>query len=449
MPVVAADERDTRAHGRLGSVLNEKWTLETLLGMGGMAAVYAARHRNGARAAVKVLHPDIARIPELRQRFLREGYAANRVEHPGAVKVLDDDVVADGPDAEAAFLVMELLEGVSLEERIRNGPPIGERELLVLLRALLDVLEVAHAAGVVHRDLKPENIFLLRPAEGADPDKPKVKILDFGLARMSEGRQTIAGLAIGTPSYMPPEQAAGRVVEIDHRADLFALGATAFRIRAGRTVHPASNPLEIVLKMAKEPAPPLASVTKGVSPVVAAVVDRALAFEKVNRWADAAAMRAAVDDAIVALDADRPVELSLTGADVVIPSGRSAPPPPGEMAAFVARPTVLASAPPRKKEKGKGGEPEPEGMDSILQRLDLAPRPLRKRWRIMLVGAGAWAAIGVAVALEPEGAPVASEAKLTGAVPTASATASASTRPRGSSSSSGSGRPRSVPSAKH
>lgn len=408
---MAADERDTRARDRIGHVLNDKWTLESLLGMGGMAAVYGARHRNGARAAVKVLHPDIARIPELRQRFLREGYAANKVEHPGAVKVQDDDVVTSGPDQDAAFLVMELLEGTSLEERIRKGPPIDERELLSLLRALLDVLEVAHAAGVVHRDLKPENVFLLKPAEGADPAKPKVKILDFGLARLSEGRHTIAGLAIGTPSYMPPEQAAGRVVEIDHRADLFALGATAFRILAGRTVHPAPGPMEIVLKMAKEPAPALRSVAPKVSAGVAAVVDRALAFCKEDRFADAAEMRAAVDEALADLDrgaAERSIELSLTGADVVIASTRSAPPPAGELAAFVARPTVLASAPPRPAAPAG----EPSGVDSILQRLDLAPRPLRQRWRIMVVGVGAWAAIGVGLALEPARAPTESEAKL-------------------------------------
>ena len=93
-----ADGLDPRAQQRVGAVLDEKWTLERLLGVGGMGAVYAARHRNGARAAVKILHPELARIAEIRERFLREGYAANRVEHRGAVQVLDDDVVKSGPD---------------------------------------------------------------------------------------------------------------------------------------------------------------------------------------------------------------------------------------------------------------------------------------------------------------------------------------------------------------
>src|SRR5579871_1003539 len=95
-----------------------------------MAAVYAARHRNGAKAAVKVLHPDLARHKEVRERFLREGYAANKVEHPGAVKVMDDDEVDSGPDAGTAYLVMELLEGESLQDRLERGPRMEEREFL-------------------------------------------------------------------------------------------------------------------------------------------------------------------------------------------------------------------------------------------------------------------------------------------------------------------------------
>ncbi|HEY8074762.1 MAG TPA: serine/threonine protein kinase, partial [Labilithrix sp.] len=105
---------DPRIEERVGSTLNDKWTLEKLLGQGGMAAVYLARHRNGARAAVKILHPELTRHPSVRERFLREGYAANKVEHRGTVQVLDDDVVKEGPDVDAAYIVMELLEGESL-----------------------------------------------------------------------------------------------------------------------------------------------------------------------------------------------------------------------------------------------------------------------------------------------------------------------------------------------
>src|SRR5215469_5265004 len=121
---------DQEAVARQGTVLNEKWTLVRLLGVGGMGAVYAGRHRNGARAAIKVLHPEYSRHKEVRERFRREGYAANRVDHPGVVKVLDDDVVTSGPDAGTAYLVMELLEGESLQERLESGVAIGERDFL-------------------------------------------------------------------------------------------------------------------------------------------------------------------------------------------------------------------------------------------------------------------------------------------------------------------------------
>jgi serine/threonine protein kinase len=298
---VPTDDPDERARERVGATLNDKWTLERLIGIGGMAAVYAGLHRNGARAAVKVLHPVYARRKEVRERFLREGYAANRVGHSGVVKVLDDDIIDAGPDQGGAFLVMELLEGESLEDRLERGRPVTEAELLAIVRAVLDVLEVAHAAGVVHRDLKPENLFLARDPEHPSTP-PKIKILDFGLARVAEAKgKTMAGVAIGTPSYMPPEQAAGRVQEIDARSDLFALGATCFRVLAGRTVHPAEGAMAICALMAREPAPPLRSVAPNVSEKTAAVIDRALAFRREDRFQTAAEMRAAVDEAIAAL----------------------------------------------------------------------------------------------------------------------------------------------------
>src|SRR3954454_12223692 len=164
------DGPDPRARQREGRVLNDKWTLERLIGSGGMGDVYGARHRNGARAAIKVLHRELARLPEVRERFLREGYAANRVEHRGVVQVLDDDIVKGGPDDGSAYIVMELLEGESLQERSLKTPRLTERELLEVTDAVLDVLAAAHKHGVIHRDLKPENIFLAR-----DPEREGVR----------------------------------------------------------------------------------------------------------------------------------------------------------------------------------------------------------------------------------------------------------------------------------
>jgi eukaryotic-like serine/threonine-protein kinase len=303
-----SEQTDIRAQERVGTVLNDKWTLERVLGVGGMAAVYAARHRNGARAAVKVLHADLSRHADVRERFLREGYAANKVEHPGVVKVLDDDVIAAGRDSGTAYLVMELLEGESMQDRLERDPPMGEREFLAIAERVLEVLEAAHSRGVVHRDLKPENLFLLgakhEGAAAADDGTIRVKVLDFGLARLLQGQTiTTYGLALGTPSFMSPEQASGRVDEIDGRTDLFALAATGFRLRTGRRIQEGANPVELVTKMANVPAPRIRTLAPNVSAPFARVVDRALEFRREDRYESAAAMLQDVRKAIVELDA--------------------------------------------------------------------------------------------------------------------------------------------------
>src|SRR5260221_3373151 len=177
-----------------------------------------------------MLHANFSSDGELRSRFLREGYIANKVKHPGAVSILDDDVSSDG----SAFLVMELVDGESLEGRLgRSGNWLPPADMMPIADKVLDVLAVAHDAGVVHRDLKPGNIFLTNRGE--------VKVLDFGLARARElsfpGSLTRTGMVMGTASYMPPEQARARWELVDARSDLWALGATIFRSLSGRFVH--------------------------------------------------------------------------------------------------------------------------------------------------------------------------------------------------------------------
>jgi len=311
------------AEGRVGRVLNDKWTLEGLLGVGGMAAVYSARHRNGARAAVKVLHPYLAEHANVRERFLHEGYAANRVEHPDVVKVLDDDTVEGGPDEGAAFLVMELLEGRSLEDRIQHGSPIREIELLEILLGVLGVLESAHAHGIIHRDLKPENLFLLAEKETSSPH---VKVLDFGIARTIESRgMTVIGAPMGTPAFMAPEQAAGRVDEIDGRTDLYSLGATAFNVLSGALPHEGESTIDVMGKTANEQARSLRAVAPKVSEVVVRIVDKALRLERDERYPDAKAMRTDVEAALVELRS--PAKKAESGELPVIRSTRDSSPP--------------------------------------------------------------------------------------------------------------------------
>jgi hypothetical protein len=276
-----------RAQERIGSTLRGKWRLDALIGVGGMAAVYAATHRNGNRAAVKLLHPELSLDRQGRGRFLREGRVANSVGHDGAVKVLDDDASDDG----LVFLVLELLEGENLEERsVRLGGRLPENEVLWVADQLLDILAAAHHRGIVHRDIKPDNLFLT--CSGS------VKVLDFGIAHLRElstaSTPTYGGRTMGTPAFMAPEQARGLWDEVDSRSDLFAVGATMFLLLSGHEVHEGRTQNEQMLSAMTIPAPPLASVVPGVADAVALVVDTALAFDKADRWPSAERMREAV-----------------------------------------------------------------------------------------------------------------------------------------------------------
>jgi serine/threonine-protein kinase len=375
------NDADGAAVERVGNVLNDKWKLERLLGVGGTAAVYAGLHRNGARAAVKVLHPELSRNKEIRERFQREGYAANKVEHPGVVKVLDDDVISDGPDKGTAYLVMELLQGESLQDRLERGPPISEGEFLQVANDVLAVLQAAHERGVVHRDLKPENLFFARDgASGA----VRIKVLDFGLARLLSGQSlTMTGLALGTPSFMSPEQAAGRISEIDGRTDLFALAATGFRLRTGRRIHEAEDPVELVIKMAQLPAPRIRSVAPDVSAAYARVIDRALEFKREDRYESAAAMRA---------DVERAIEELVGGV-------RESPPPPRKPAKpTLPPPRRPVATQPRAERAERTQEPtkrdvEPNTFSATGESIRIPKTGSFRRWVALLIIGGAGVAL--------------------------------------------------------
>jgi serine/threonine-protein kinase len=282
------------ASARLGQSLRGKWRLDSVLGVGGMAAVYAATHRNGTRAAVKVLHQELVTVAQARQRFEWEGRVANAVGHPGAVQVLDDDVAEDG----SPFLVTELLEGETLEDRRwRFGGRLPPEEVLVAMDMVLDVLVTAHARGIVHRDLKPENLFLTFDGH--------IKVLDFGIARRrgvsEETRLTQVGETLGTPAYMSPEHARGLWDELDGSSDLWSVGATMFQLLSGSPVRQGRTVNEELLEAMTRPAAPLSTLAPDVAPAIAAIVDRAMAMTKEDRWPDASAMREAIEVAYLAL----------------------------------------------------------------------------------------------------------------------------------------------------
>lgn len=292
------DEDLERCRQRVGTLVRGSWRLESLIGVGGMAAVYAASHSAGARVAIKILHPHVAISKELRARFRQEALAVAKLEHPATVQIQDVDTTDDG----APFMVMELLDGESLGQRAHRLGVISERELLGHVDTLLDVLAVAHERGIIHRDIKPDNLFVTRDG--------RLKVLDFGIARMREGGQSVhtrTGAMIGTTAYMAPEQIHAR--PLDGRADLFAVGATMFRVIAKRRIHEVDHDAALLMTMGSTPAPPLASVAPHVSPHLAKVVDRALAFDRDHRYPDARSMQS---DVRSMLRGEEPMFASLT-----------------------------------------------------------------------------------------------------------------------------------------
>jgi serine/threonine-protein kinase len=281
------DDVKARARQRVGSTLKDKWKLDALLGVGGMAAVYRATHRNRKTAAIKMLHAEYSANPEMRARFLREGYLANSVGHPAVVSVHDDDIAEDG----SAFLVMDLLEGESVDERSqRKGGCLPLSEVLSVADQLLEVLVVAHEKDIVHRDIKPDNLFLTNDGT--------LRVLDFGIARVRElgspSSTTQEGSLLGTPSFMAPEQARGRWSDVDSRTDLWAVAATMFYLLSGRPVHDAETPNEVIALAITQRPPQVATLLPELPACVAKVIDRGLSYEKEARFQDAREMREAV-----------------------------------------------------------------------------------------------------------------------------------------------------------
>lgn len=292
------EELEALARSRVGSKIAGRWRLDELLGVGGTASVYAATHRKGKRVAIKILHPDLSANRSFRDRFLREGYVGNMIEHEGAVTVHDDDEANDG----SAFLVMDLLDGENLEvRRERKGGRMPPLEVLSLMDDVLDTLRAAHAKGVVHRDVKPENLFLTSSGT--------VKLLDFGIAHINipkDPSATLAGVAMGTPAFMPPEQASARWDDVDAQSDLWSLGATMFTMLTGRYVHEGGTVNESLALAVTQDAPSLASVVSDVPEPIVEIVDRALRRNKAERWASAAEMQIAIRIAFRELQGDVP-----------------------------------------------------------------------------------------------------------------------------------------------
>ncbi|MBL9103126.1 MAG: protein kinase [Myxococcales bacterium] len=276
---------------RDGDVIAGRYRVERPLAEGGMGAVYlATRVADGERVALKTILPELVTDETSLRRFDREITAIARIDHPNFVRVLDH-----GRDGAVPFLVMELLDGRSLADVLREQTALSPARALALLAGALHGLSHAHAAGVVHRDLKPDNLFVVDP----DGARESLKILDLGLAKVAltdDGRSHTAlterGMVFGTPAYMSPEQALGE--EVDARSDLYSLAVVLFHLLTGRLPFVSSNNAALLVMHVSSAPPRLVDVAPHLrDPALQTLLDRGLAKRPEERPPDAAAYLAA------------------------------------------------------------------------------------------------------------------------------------------------------------
>ncbi|MGH7702705.1 MAG: protein kinase domain-containing protein, partial [Gemmatimonadales bacterium] len=267
---------------RLGEALGAAYTIEGEIGRGGMGVVYRARdERLKRRVAIKVLPPELAYQEDIRARFIREAETAARLSHPHIVPI---HAVGDGNGL--VYFVMGYVDGESLGARLKRRGRLPPEEARRIMKETADALGTAHGLSVIHRDIKPDNILL----EGT---RGRVMVTDFGIAKaMSSPGATLtsAGVAIGTPQYMSPEQAAGEK-EIDGRSDLYSLGIVSYQMLTGELPFNAPTVAGILMKQITEVAPQVTTLRPEVPEDLSLAVSRCLEKDPENRWPSADALR--------------------------------------------------------------------------------------------------------------------------------------------------------------
>ncbi len=340
------NEADKSLTTRLIQALGSAYTLDGEIGRGGMGVVFNARdERLKRQVAVKVLPPELAFREEIRLRFLREAETAARLSHPHIVPIHS---VGEGPDG-LVYFVMAYVDGESLAAKLKRRGRLPSDEARRIMQETADALGAAHALGIIHRDVKPDNILL----EGS---RGRVVVTDFGIAKAlssTTGGATLTGtgVAIGTPHYMSPEQAAGDR-EIDGRSDIYSLGVVAFQMLAGELPFHAPTVPGILMKHITERAPLITDKRPDIPEELAACVMRSLEKDPEDRWPTADALRRA---------------LEARSATPYQPRRPSAPAP-----AYASRPL-----PPAAPRGGPG-----RGLDRVARRVD------RTRERPMLAPSG-------------------------------------------------------------
>ena len=267
----------------LGTTILGRMRLARRLGAGGMGTVYRAQGRDGARFAVKTLHPWLSQSDDMNRRFRREARAASRLSGPHTVRVHEAGELPDG----TLFIVMDLVEGESLTDRIERDGWLSARAALRIIGQLAEGLSEAHAAGLVHRDLKPDNVYL---TQGVDGDH--VKVLDFGIVKYLDAAlgtvgHTDTGRVFGTPEYMSPEQARGDE-DLDQRSDIFSAGILLFLCLTGRLPWEGADPRASMVRRLTDDAPLISAVRPDLTfaPGLVTLCARMLARDPNHRPAD-------------------------------------------------------------------------------------------------------------------------------------------------------------------
>src|SRR5947209_16330620 len=314
------NQADKALAARLTQALGTSYTVEGEIGRGGMGVVYNARdERLKRRVAIKVLPPELAFQEGIRTRFLREAETAARLSHPNIVPI---HAVGEGPDG-TVYFVMAYVDGEPLSARLKRRGRLPPEEVRRILSETADALSAAHALGIIHRDVKPDNILL----EGS---RGRVVVTDFGIAKAlssaTGGTLTATGVAIGTPHFMSPEQAAGDR-EIDGRSDIYSLGVVGYQMLVGELPFRAPTVPGILMKHIAEPAPMIMEKRADCPEDLAACVMRCLEKEPESRWPTADALRRALESRSAAPYSYRPSRRTSGPGALARPETRLGPPP--------------------------------------------------------------------------------------------------------------------------
>jgi len=391
----------------VGSVLDGQYKIETVLGKGGMGAVYLARHiLLGDRVAIKVLPPEMRSNTEWLRRFQREGQAARRFRHPNAVTVYDLRTSADG----TIYLVMEYVEGITLDAELKKHGRFSPAEALAVLDPVMSVLNAAHAMGVVHRDLKPENIMIGKATTGGEP---VVKLLDLGIAKLREvaGAEktgntalTIAGQMLGTPYYMSPEQwgelPRDGSSEIDGRADIYSLGIVCYEIVAGKRPFVGVTLSELRREHVSVTPKSLHEVVPTVPEDFSQALSRAIAKDRGDRQATAGEL---ANELKISLGAEGIAPASFpTGAAVTGPPGHGTQPHGFVTAAERTAPTVVGESALTEVEGGARASAQQAGPTATQSQVGTMPTVIVSQEELAARAAAAGAAEStVPVAVQP------------------------------------------------